>query len=187
MIFLLIPNIRGYYSMKLQTSDMPRTIAMISKTWNKHFPSDAVEYYFLDENFNQQYKADQLFGKVFGMFAFLAILIACFGLLGLSAFNVLQRTKEIGIRKVLGASIRNILVLLSTDFMKLIVIALVLAIPVGWFVMHKWLQDFAYRISIHWWVFIIAAIIALLIALFTISTQAIKAAIANPVKALRSE
>jgi putative ABC transport system permease protein len=187
MIFLLYPNIRGFYSLKVQTANMPQTIAAINKTWDKYFPADPMEYSFLDETFGQQYKSDQLFGKVFGIFAFLAILIACFGLLGLSAYNVLQRTKEVGIRKVLGASVQNILFLLSTDFLKLIIVALFIAIPVGWYVMHSWLQDFAYRISIHWWVFIVAAVIAVLIAFFTISSQAIKAAVTNPVKSLRME
>ena len=187
MIFLLYPNIRGFYSLKVQTANMPQTIAAINKTWDKYFPADPMEYSFLDETFGQQYKSDQLFGKVFGIFAFLAILIACFGLLGLSAYNVLQRTKEVGIRKVLGASVQNILFLLSTDFLKLIIVALFIAIPVGWYVMHSWLQDFAYRISIHWWVFIVAAVIAVLIAFFTISSQAIKAAVTNPVKSLRTE
>jgi len=187
MIFLLTPNIRGFYSLKVQTANLPQTIAGISKTWDKYFPADPIEYSFLDETFSQQYKADQLFGKVFGIFAFLAILIACFGLLGLSAYNVLQRTKEIGIRKVLGASVQNILLLLSTDFLRLVIIALFIAVPVGWYVMHSWLRDFAYRISIHWWVFIIAAIIAVLIAFLTISTQAMKAALTNPVKSLRTE
>src|SRR5688572_23450961 len=187
MIFLLFPNIRGFYSVKVQTADMPRMIANISKTWDKYFPADPVDYFFLDETFDQQYKSDRLFGKVFGVFAFLAILIACFGLLGLSAYNVLQRTKEIGIRKVLGASIQNILLLLSGGFLKLIMIALVIAIPIGWYIMKNWLQDFAYRIHIQWWVFMLAAIIAILIALVTIGTQAIKAALTNPVKSLRTE
>jgi putative ABC transport system permease protein len=187
MGFLLIPNIRGFYSLKVTTANMPQTIANVSKIWNKYFPADPIEYFFLDETFNEQYKSDQLFGKVFGVFAFLAILIACFGLLGLSAYNVLQRTKEIGIRKVLGASIQNILLLLSAEFLRLIIIALFIAVPIGWYVMHTWLQDFAYRISIQWWVFIVAALIAVFIALFTISTQAIKAAISNPVKSLRTE
>lgn len=187
MIFLLYPNIRGFYSLKVQTANMPQTIAAINKTWDKYFPADPMEYSFLDETFSQQYKSDQLFGKVFGIFAFLAILIACFGLLGLSAYNVLQRTKEVGIRKVLGASVQNILFLLSTDFLKLIIIALFIAVPVGWWVMHSWLQDFAYRISVQWWVFIVAAVIAVLIAFFTISSQAIKAAVTNPVKSLRTE
>ncbi|HEX6849144.1 MAG TPA: ABC transporter permease, partial [Chitinophagaceae bacterium] len=187
MIFLLYPNVRGFYSLKVQSANLPQTIAAINKTWDKYFPADPLEYSFLDETFSQQYKADQLFGKVFGVFAFVAILIACFGLLGLSAYNVLQRAKEIGIRKVLGASVQNILLLLSTDFLKLIIVALFIAIPVGWYIMHSWLKDFAYRIDIQWWVFIIAALIAVLIAFFTISSQAIKAALTNPVKSLRTE
>ena len=187
MVFLLIPNIRQYYSLKVESSNMQKTIANISKTWNKYFPADPVNYFFLDETFNEQYKSDQLFGKVFAVFAFLAILIACFGLLGLSAYNVLQRTKEIGIRKVLGASVQSILMLLSTEFLKLIAIALVLAIPICWFSMHSWLQDFAYRIKIDWWVFAIAGFLALLIAFLTISLQVMKALVENPVKSLRTE
>jgi putative ABC transport system permease protein len=166
---------------------MPRMISNVSKIWDKYFPADPIEYFFLDETFNQQYKSDQLFGKVFGVFAFLAILIACFGLLGLSSYNVLQRTKEIGIRKVLGASVQNILLLLSGSFVKLIIIALFIAIPIGWYVMHSWLLDFAFRIHIQWWVFMLAAIVAIFIALITIGTQAIKAAVTNPVKSLRTE
>ena len=187
MILLFRPNTRGYYSVKIGATDIQKTIGSVQKVWSKYFPSDPLNYFFLDETFDQQYKSDTLFGKVFGVFAFLAILIACFGLLGLSAYNVLQRAKEIGIRKVLGASVQNILLLLSKDFLKLIVVALVLAIPVGWFIMHEWLQDFAYRISIAWWVFAVAGIISLGIALLVISLQAIKAAVENPVKSLRTE
>jgi putative ABC transport system permease protein len=187
MILLLRPNTRNYYSVKLGTSDVQKTIAAVQNVWKKYFPADPLNYFFLDETFNQQYKSDTLFGKVFGIFSFLAILIACFGLLGLSAYNVLQRAKEIGIRKVLGASVQNILLLLSKDFLKLIVVALVLAVPVGWFIMHEWLQDFAYRIDIAWWVFALAGFISLAIALLVISLQAFKAAVENPVKSLRTE
>jgi putative ABC transport system permease protein len=187
MIFRFRPNVRNYYSVKVETANLGATIASIKKEWNSYFPADPFSYTFLDETFSQQYKADILFGKVFGIFAFLAILIACFGLLGLSAYNVIQRTKEIGIRKVLGASVQSILVLLSKDFMKLIVVSLVLAIPVGWYIMHQWLQDFAYRISIGWWIFAVAGVLSLLIALFTIVLQAAKAVVENPVKSLRSE
>jgi putative ABC transport system permease protein len=137
--------------------------------------------------FDQQYRADQRFGKIFGMFAFLAIIIACFGLLGLSAYNVLQRTKEIGIRKVLGASVQNVLYLLSKDFIVLVLVAFVIAIPVTWWIMHNWLQDFAYRINIQLWVFAVAGFLAVMIALLTISFQALKVALANPVKSLRTE
>ena len=187
MIFLLTPNTRSYYSLKLQTTNVQQSIARITKAWNKFFPADPINYFFLDETFNQQYKSDQLFGKVFAVFSFLAILIACFGLLGLSAYNVLQRTKEIGIRKVLGASVQSILLLLSTDFLKLILVALLLAIPICWYVMHSWLQDFAYRIQIDWWVFVLAGFTALLIAFTTISLQVMKAVVENPVKSLRTE
>ena len=124
---------------------------------------------------------------MFGLFSFLAILIACFGLLGLSAFNVLQRTKEIGIRKVLGASVQNILFILSKDFLKLVLVAFILATPLTWWIMHNWLQDFAYRINIQWWVFALAGLAAFVVALATISFQAIKAAVANPATSLRSE
>jgi putative ABC transport system permease protein len=187
MIFRLRPNARQAYSLKIKTSNVPATIASVQKTWNKFFPADPFNYFFLDDLFNQQYKADQSFGKIFGLFAFLAIIIACFGLLGLSAYNVLQRTKEIGIRKVLGASVQNVLYILSKDFITLVLIAFVIAVPVTWFIMHNWLQDFAYRISIQIWVFAIAGVLAILIALLTISIQALKAAVSNPVKSLRTE
>ncbi len=187
MIFRLVLNSRGSYGIKIGTANVPSTIVSVQKTWNKYFPADPFNYFFLDDYFNKQYNADQLFGKVFGLFAFLAILIACFGLLGLSAYNVLQRTKEIGIRKILGASTQNLLYLLSKDFLVLVVIAFVIAIPVSWWIMHNWLQNYAYRIDITWWVFVVAGFAALLIALATISFQAIKAAVANPVKSLRTE
>ena len=152
-----------------------------------YFPNDPFSYYFLDETFDKQYKADTHFGKAFGFFACIAIIIACFGLLGLSAYNVLQRKKEIGIRKVFGASVQNIAYLLCKDFTKLVLIASVTAVPVAWWLMSKWLQSFAYRISISIWVFVISGITALIIALITVSFQSIKAAIANPVNSLRME
>ena len=166
---------------------MPGTIEAIRKIWSDYFPNDPFNYYFLDESYNQQYRADALYGKVFGIFASLAILIACFGLMGLSAYNILQRTKEIGIRKVMGASVGHVLYILSKQFLLLVIVAFALAIPVTWWVMHNWLQDFAYRINIKWWVFGVAGIVALLIAIVTISMQAIRAALANPVKSLRTE
>ena len=186
-LMLYRPNTRNAYSIKMQTTDAQGTLASVEKTWNKFFPNDPFSYYFLDDQFNHQYKADQQFGKVFTLFAFLAILIACFGLLGLSAYNILQRTKEVGIRKVLGASVSNVLFILSKDFLWLVTISFVIAAPVSWWIMHTWLQDFAYRINISWWVFAIAGLLAVAIALGTICTQAIKAALANPVKSLRSE
>ncbi|HEY6976476.1 MAG TPA: ABC transporter permease [Chitinophagaceae bacterium] len=187
MILRLRPNSRDAYSIKIESRNIQATVSSAQKVWNKYFPADPFNYFFLDDYFNQQYSADQLFGKVFGLFAFLAILIACFGLLGLSAYNVLQRTKEIGIRKILGASTQNLLFLLSKDFLLLVLLAFIIATPVAWWVMHNWLQGFAYRVSIYWWVFAAAGIISVLIALITISFQAVKAAIANPVKSLRTE
>ena len=187
VIFVARPEINNYYSIKFQTGSIHQTISSIQKIWNEYFPQNPFSYYFLDDAYNAQYKADGQFGEVFGMFSFLAIIIACFGLLSLSAYNVLQRTKEIGIRKVLGAPVSNIIYLLAKDFMLLVCIAFLIAVPVTWFVMNNWLHDFAYRIDIKWWIFLIAGVIAILIALLTVSFQAIKAAIANPVKSLRTE
>jgi putative ABC transport system permease protein len=187
MIFRLRPNQRNAYSVKITTGNLQQTILAIEKIWNKHFPADPFNYYFLDESFDSQYKTDRQFGKIFGLFSFLAILIACFGLLGLSAFNVLQRTKEIGVRKILGASVPNILFILSRDFLKLVFISFILAIPFTWWIMHNWLQDFAYRIEIPWWVFVLAGCTAFVIALATIIFQAMKAAVSSPAISLRAE
>jgi putative ABC transport system permease protein len=187
MVLIFRQNSMRFYSVKLNKENSEQTIRSLKKIWSGYFPKDPFDYFFLDESFGQQYKADMLFGTVFGIFSFLAILIACFGLLGLSAYNVLQRTKEIGIRKVLGATVNSILILLSRDFLKLILLALVLAIPLGWFVMSRWLQDYAFRINIGWWVFAIAGIAALVIALITICIQSLKAATKNPVQSLKTE
>jgi putative ABC transport system permease protein len=174
-------------SIKVNTQDMPATVATIKKVYDNFFPGNYFDYFFLDARYNAQYASDQLFGKAFAIFAGFAIFIACLGLLGLSLFATAQRTKEIGVRKVLGASIGNIVLLLSRDFIGLVVIAFLIASPLAWLVMHKWLQDFAYRIDIEWWVFVLAGVLAVTIALATISYQAIRAAAANPVRALRSE
>jgi putative ABC transport system permease protein len=184
---VLAPGIKDYYSIKINSKDISGTIEFVNKIWVKHFPAEPFNYFFLDESFNAQYKADVLFGNVFGLFAFLAIFIACSGLLGLSSYNVIQRAKEIGIRKILGASTNKIVLLLSKDFVKLILVSLLISLPIGWYIMNQWLLDYAYRISISWWVFFIAGLSAVVIALLTISFQAIKAALANPVKSLRTE
>ena len=187
MIILPRPNMRRFYSLKINSDGAKNTVASVEKLWRKYFPGDPFVYFFLDDAYHEQYKADILFGKVFSIFAFLAILIACSGLLGLSAYNILQRNKEIGIRKVLGASVQNILLLLSRDFIRLIIVSLLLALPVGWYVMTRWLQDFAYRIDIQWWVFALAGFSALFIAAVTIISQAFKTVAENPVKSLRTE
>jgi putative ABC transport system permease protein len=174
-------------SIKVNAANVSATIASVKTIYTKYFPGNLFDYYFLDEKFNEQYKNDLLFGKAFSIFSGFAIFIACLGLLGLSLFATAQRTKEIGVRKVLGASVSNIVLLLSKDFIKLVIIAFVIASPVAYFVMHQWLQDFAYRINIEWWVFATAGLLSVIIALATISFQAIKAAVANPVKSLRTE
>ena len=174
-------------SIKVNTQDLPSTIAAIKKSYDAFFPGNYFDYYFLDAKYNEQYANDRLFGKAFSIFAGFAIFIACLGLLGLSLFATMQRTKEIGVRKVLGASIGNIIVLLSGDFIRLVLVAFIIASPIAWFIMHQWLQDFAYRISIEWWVFAIAGMLAVLIALATISYQAVRAALSNPVRSLRTE
>ena len=145
------------------------------------------EYHFLDEDYESLYKAEQRIAGIFSTFSTLAILLACLGLFGLTAFAVVQRTKEIGIRKILGANIPSIISLLSKDFLLLIMIAIVVASPLAWYAASTWLQDFVYRIKIEWWVFVLAGVVALGIALLTISFQAVKAALANPVKSLRTE
>jgi putative ABC transport system permease protein len=187
MIVLRRPDNRNFYSVKFASTDPRETIATIKKAWSRFFPQDPFTYYFLDESFDQQYKADTRFGATFGLFASLAIIIACFGLLGLSAYNVLQRTREIGIRKVLGATEQSLVFLLSKEFLWLVLISLVIAIPLSWYVMYSWLQDYAYRISIQWWVFALGGILALAIALLTVGLQAARAAVVNPIKSLRSE
>ena len=174
-------------SVKVNSENLPATIASVKKVYDHFFPGNLFDYFFVDVRFNRQYADDQLFGKAFAIFAGFAIFIACLGLLGLSLFATAQRTKEIGVRKVLGASIPNIVLLLSRDFIGLVIVAFLLASSVAWFVMHKWLQDFAYRIDIEWWIFALAGFLAVAIALATISYQAIRAAMSNPVRALRSE
>src|SRR5688572_12999946 len=176
-----------YYSLRINTSNLPGTIDHVKKSWTTAFRGNPFEYFFLDEYFGQQYASDRKFEKLFVSFAVLAIIIGCLGLFGLSAYTASQRVKEIGIRKVLGASVPDITKMLSKDFIKLILIAIVIASPIAWWAMNKWLEDFAYRVNISWWIFVAAGALALMIAMLTVSFQAIKAAIANPVKSLRTE
>jgi putative ABC transport system permease protein len=174
-------------TVNVSASNVPATIAAIENKWKASISNRPFSYYFLDEFFDKQYKSEQRFGKLFLNFAILAIIISCLGLLGLASYSTLQRTKEIGIRKVLGASVSGIVNLLSIEFLVLVIISFAIAAPVAGFFMHKWLQDFAYHTNLNFWVFIIAGISALTIALFTVSFQAVRAAIANPVTSLRSE
>ncbi len=174
-------------SVKLKTTDLTTTVDFIKTKYNAFFPGNLFDYYFIDDHFNALYNDDLLFGKVFALFAGFAIFIACLGLLGLSLFTTAQRMKEIGVRKVLGASVTSIVLLLSKDFIRLIIVAFLIATPVAWYVMHNWLEGFAYRIPISWWIFPSAGLLAFIIAIGTVSFQTMKAATVNPVTSLRSE
>jgi predicted lysophospholipase L1 biosynthesis ABC-type transport system permease subunit len=167
--------------------ELGNALPVLEKIIKNENPGYPVEYKFVDEQFDQFFKTENLIGKLAGVFAALAIIISCLGLFGLAAFTAERRTKEIGIRKVLGATVGNLATLLSKDFLILVGISCVIAFPVAWWVMHNWLQDYEYRINISVWIFIVAAVLAILIALLTVSFQAIKAALSNPVKSLRTE
>jgi putative ABC transport system permease protein len=174
-------------SVRVAGSHVKPALAVLEKTWQQFMPETPFEYNFLDENFDRLYQSEQRQGAIFTVFACIAIFIACLGLFGLSAFTITQRIKEIGIRKVLGATVGSIVSLLSKDFLKLVVIAAIIAFPIAWMVMRQWLEDFAYRIDIPWWAFVAAGLIAAIVAFATISLQAVKAAVSNPVKNLRTE
>jgi putative ABC transport system permease protein len=186
-VFTFSPYGGEIYSVRINPKNISQTVADVGKAFTKAFPGNPFEYFFLDDYFNRQYANEQRFGKLFTSFAILAIIIGCVGLFGLSAYTASRHVKEIGIRKVLGASVSNIVMLLSKDFVKPVLVAIIIASPIAWWAMNKWLEDFAYKIDISWWVFVLAGFFALLIALVTVSFQAIKAAIANPVKSLRTE
>lgn len=180
-------NQASIISVKINGKDAAKSVTAISALWKSFAPNQPVRYTFMDESFANMYADVQRTGNIFTSFAVLAIIIACLGLFALSAFMAEQRNKEIGIRKVLGASVVGITSMLSKDFVKLVVIAIVIATPVAWWAMTKWLQDFAYRIAVSWWMVGLAALVSIIIALITISFQSIKAAVENPVKSLRSE
>jgi putative ABC transport system permease protein len=180
-------NNSGLTCFKVSATDASDLIKNIERKWKTLAPGLPFSYRFLSDSFNEMYRSEQRAGTIAMVFAALAVLIACLGLFGLVTFMAEQRTKEIGVRRVLGASVSNVVALLSRDFLLLVVIACVFAFPVAWWTMHKWLQDFAYRVNIGWWVFAAAGIAAVFIALLTVSSQSIKAALANPVKSLRTE
>ena len=180
---------RGYSQagIKLSTADASSVIKAIEKSWNKTFPDFVFEYKFLDDKIESFYKEEKQLSDLYKIFATMAIFLSCLGLFGLASFMAVQRIKEVGIRKVLGASVSSVVYLFSKEFVMLIGIAFIIASPVAWYFMHRWLQDYVYRINISWWIFIAGGISSIIIALVTVSFQAIKAAIANPVKSLRSE
>ena len=172
---------------KLSGNDIERTIYSLGTKWKNIVSHRPFEYSFLDESYNKLYDSELRLGKLLNIFATVAILLAVLGLFGLSAYAIQQRVKEIGIRKILGASVPNLVTLLSKDFLKLVAIASLIAFPIAWLVMNKWLEDFAYRVNIPWWIFLVAGLLTVIIALLTVSFQAIRAAFVNPVKNLRTE
>jgi putative ABC transport system permease protein len=187
MIFNQFPG--WYYVLHVKTTgaNAQQAIASTQAFYQKMYPGKVFKYEFLDEVYDDLYKAESRVGQLTGVFTGLALFISCLGLFGLAAFAAVQRTKEIGVRKVLGASIASVVGLLSKDFIKLVLLALLLAAPLAYYLMQQWLADFAYHIDIHWSVFALAGLVAVSIAFLTVSFQSIKAALANPVKSLRSE
>ena len=177
----------GIASFRFNATNTDQVIEFVEATWNEFAPGQPFTYSFLDDRFGNMYASESRLGKVFGIFAGFAIVIACLGLFALTAFTAEQRTKEIGIRKVLGSSIGSIIVLLSKEFAKLVLIAFFIASPIAWYAMRKWLEDYQYKQELGWQVFLGAGVFAIVIALLTTSYQSIKAATANPVNSLKSE
>jgi len=188
IFFSTAPRFESVMYVKTKTGTNPeQALATIEAVMKKDNPAYPFVYRFVDEQFNDMFQTEMLMSKLSRVFATLAILISCLGLFGLAAYTAERRIKEIGIRKVLGATVASLAGLLSVEFLKLILLSLLLAFPLAWLAMDKWLQYYAYRVDIHWWVFILAGVAAILIAIFTVSFQAIRAAVSNPVKNLRSE
>ncbi len=182
-----IGNPSNMMAVKISEGNYASTIKKIESIWSSIAPGQLFNYYFLEDSFNNSYKAEQRLGRIFVTFTVLSILIACLGLFGLAAFSAQKRSKEIGVRKVLGASVAQITYKLSVDFLKLVGIAILISLPLAWYAMNKWLEDFEYRIEIGWSVFALAVCLAIMVSIFTISFQSIKAAIVNPIKSLRTE
>lgn len=186
-LFFCNPYGGEFYSVRLKTDDLQKSIDHVRSSWQQAFPGNPFEYFFLDDYFNQQYENERKFGKLFTTFAGLAIIVGCLGLFGLSAFTATQRTKEIGIRKVLGSTVSSIFVLLTKEYLLLIALALVIAVPLVYFIMDNWIASFSYQTTIRWTVFLVSGSVVILIALLTVSYQTIKAARSNPVESLRYE
>ncbi len=174
-------------SIKLVSKDVTPVMKAIEKIWNTAYPDFVFEYQFLDNKVESFYKQENQLAHLYKIFAFIAIFLSCLGLYGLASFMAVQRIKEVGIRKVLGATASNIVYLFSKEFVLLITIAFAVATPLAWYFMHQWLQNFAYRVELSWWLFLVGGIVSIIIALISVSFQAIKAAITNPVKSLRTE
>ena len=177
----------GKLLVKTSGNNTAATIAAIQAKWRNFYPNTPFEFHFLDQEFDEMYKNDQRTGGILTAFTGVTVFISCLGLFGLAVFSTRQRVKEIGIRKVLGAGVMNIVGLISFDFLKLVILAIIISSPLAWYVMQQWLQDFAFRTHIEWWVFALAGGMAALIAFLTVSYQSVKAALSNPINSLRSE
>jgi putative ABC transport system permease protein len=186
---IFMPGYSAYnkHSLRVDPEETDATLAFVQAAFHEFFPGNIFSYAFLDQSYQRLYESERRFGRILGFFTLLAILIACLGLFGLASYMTFLRTKEIGVRKVLGASVSGIVVLLSRDFLRLVVIGLLIASPVAWYFMKEWLREFPYRIDVEWWIFVIAGVVAVMVAFLTVSFQSIKAALSNPVKSLRSE
>jgi putative ABC transport system permease protein len=188
LIFVCDRDARDYFSIKIgSTKDHAETVNRVHEKFEAIFPGNPFTFFFADEYYDQQYRSDQQFAKIFGLFTGLAIFIACLGLFGLSSYMALQRTKEIGIRKVMGATVRQIAVLVSKEFFVIVTVANLIAWPFAYFIMNNWLSTFAYRINLGILAFLIPGGCALIIAILTVSVQSVKAALANPVDSLKTE
>ncbi|MFQ5632724.1 MAG: ABC transporter permease [bacterium] len=185
LVIKMDPKFVRFLSVRVQSQNLNEHLLFLEDVWNALFSNSPFYYTFLDDELGRLYASEERVAQLFNLFTAIAIAISCLGLLGLAAFAAEQRTKEIGIRKVLGATVANVATLLTKDFIKLVLIANILAWPLAWLAINKWLQNFAYRIEISWWVFALAGGLALVIALLTVSTQAMRAALANPVESLR--
>ena len=172
---------------KMKGGNIPASLAIVKNTYSRIAQVYPFQYRFLDDNFDRLYKTDIRQQTLISVFSGLAIFIACLGLFGLASFTATKRTKEIGVRKVLGSSVSNIVVLLTKDLLKPVIISILIAIPIGYTAMNNWLQNFAYRVPMNWWIFALAGVIAALIAVITVCFKAVKAAVVSPVKSLRSE
>jgi putative ABC transport system permease protein len=186
-VIQLYPQIAFKVAVKLKTTDIKNTIAFINNTWNKFSPGYPLDYQFMDESYGKMYQNEEKLSDLLWIFTIMAIIVGCLGLFALAAFSAEVRTKEIGIRKVLGASVFHIVGLLSKNFLLLVTISSLIAFPIAWWTLNDWLKDFPYRVDVSWWVFAIAMVAALTIAFLTVSFQSIKAATTNPVKSLRTE
>lgn len=187
VIYLTQPTAFSRITIRLESTDYARAIAFVEESWRSHFPGALFQYRFMDQALENQYLAEKQFGSLFSVFVMLSIIIACLGLLGLASHAVQERTREIGIRKVFGATVTSLILLIGKDFFKLVLFANLIALPIAWYIMRNWLANFAYRIDLDWWVFLLAGGLVMIIALLTVSTQAFRAAILNPARSLRQE